>query len=76
MSIFKCGIHDVGYDDIDEFNQHLADEVHTIKGTAPCNLCGLKTKFSFTGKVGKKAPALCETCREIAIAGSNEVDED
>ena len=69
MSIFKCGKHDVGYDDLDEFNAHLAEETHTTKGVAPCNLCGLKTKFNFSGKKGKKAPALCKQCREISLAG-------
>jgi hypothetical protein len=71
MSIFKCGKHDVGYDTIEEFHQHLADEIHTTTGSAPCNLCGLNCQFSFTGKKGKKAPALCSTCKDIVLEGSN-----
>ena len=71
MSTFKCYKHDVGYDTLPEFHEHLAEEVHTTKGTAPCNLCGLSTVFSFTGKKGKKSPALCEDCRKIVVEGSN-----
>ena len=69
MGIFKCGVHSYTCDDPEEWDQHLADEIHTTHGTAPCNMCGLKTEFKFTGKKGKVPPALCKQCKEIAIEG-------
>lgn len=69
---FRCGVHDFGTDDLDDFNTHLEEEVHTTTGIAPCNQCGLETEFSFTGKrKGSKPPALCQSCKDDILGGSN-----
>lgn len=61
---FKCFNCDLGYDDYDDYEQHLAEVSHTHNGVAPCSLCGISTEFKFIGKkaVGK-LPALCKDCR-------------
>ena len=70
--IFKCGKHDFSCDSMEELSAHNADNVHTIYGTAPCNQCGLAGKFTFTGKMGTKPPALCEDCKTMLLSGSSE----
>ena len=67
--IFKCGEHEFSCDSTDELASHNAEFSHTTKGIAPCNLCGLSTEFSFTGKVGNKVPALCQSCKQSALEG-------
>ena len=62
---YICGQHKFNTEKIDEWNKHIESQEHTVKGTAPCKLCGFITEFSFTGK--KKAdsiPAICDECRE------------
>lgn len=63
--IFKCYQCKIGYDDLDEFNDHIANTVHTHTGISPCNQCGVSTEYKFTGKLTKgKFPALCSNCRD------------
>lgn len=71
--IFKCYKCNLGYDDLDDFNTHIANEVHTHIGVAPCNQCGISTEYKFTGKLTKgKYPALCDGCKNKLIEGQNE----
>ena len=68
--IFKCFKCDIGYDDLDDFNNHIANEVHTHIGVSPCNQCGNSTEYKFTGKLAKgKFPALCNNCKNNLIEG-------
>ena len=67
---FKCFKHDIGFDDLDEFKTHIANEVHTHTGVSPCNQCGNSTEYKFTGKLAKgKYPALCQDCRSNLDGG-------
>ncbi len=72
---FKCYEHELGYDDLDDFRNHIANEVHTHNGVAPCNQCGISTEYKFTGKLAKgKFPALCNTCKSTLNDGLEELD--
>ncbi len=67
---FKCFNHDLGFDDLDEYRDHIKNEVHTHTGTSPCNQCGISTEYKFTGKLEKgKYPALCQSCKDQLIEG-------
>ena len=70
MGTFKCGKHDFTCDDLAVFQKHNEDEIHRTYGSAPCNLCGIKTKFNFTGKLkAGKFPALCDSCKSDLTKG-------
>ena len=67
---FKCFKHDIGYDNLDDFNTHMANDVHTHIGVSPCNQCGVSTEYKFTGILAKgKYPALCTSCAQMLIGG-------
>ncbi len=69
---FKCYTHEIGFEDLDDYRDHNASEVHTHTGIAPCNQCGLSTEYVFTGKLAKdKYPALCKTCKAEIVEGLN-----
>jgi hypothetical protein len=61
---FKCYVHDFSTDDVDDWDKHNQDKEHTVTGTAPCNLCGIGTKFTFKGKRKlSSTPCICEDCK-------------
>ncbi|KKM94770.1 hypothetical protein LCGC14_1195070 [marine sediment metagenome] len=67
---FKCFVHDLGFDDLDDFREHIANEVHTHTGVSLCNQCGISTEYEFTGKLAKgKYPALCKDCKSALVEG-------
>jgi len=72
MSTFKCGKHDFSCESLGELQSHNEQEIHTTDGSAPCNLCGIKTSFSYTGKLARnKFPALCDECKKATLEGLN-----
>ena len=62
----RCAKHNFRCATKDEFKKHLAEFEHTIRGKAPCNLCGVSVNYNVITKlaVKGKAPALCDVCRE------------
>ena len=50
---FKCYQHELGFDDLDEFRDHISNESHNHKGVSPCNICGISTTYNYTGKLAK-----------------------
>ncbi len=62
---FHCGNHNFRTDDLEEWKKHMDEEIHTQKGSAPCNYCGIATSYSFTGKILRQmTPAVCNSCRQ------------
>ena len=62
---FRCGPHNFGTDDHDDWIKHNAEEIHTQSGSALCNYCGIATQFSFTGKILRQmSPAVCNSCKQ------------
>ncbi len=73
QGIFKCYIHDFGTNEADEWDKHKLLKEHIETGAAPCNQCGVETKFKFKGKLGKVPPALCKSCVTKLLKGSEDV---
>ncbi len=67
--VFKCTKHDFSCEKPVEWREHLAKEVHTRRGIAPCNMCKKPNEFVFTGEVGDTEPSLCEECADKLLAG-------
>ena len=63
---FHCGDHKFSTDNSIEWRIHLAEEIHTKNGSAPCNYCGDITQFSYTGKIERlMEPAVCKNCEQL-----------
>lgn len=70
QGLFKCYDHDVSFNDLDDFNQHIAGESHTHTGTNKCQDCGKpnqEIKFEGTLENGTMPPAICKNCEEKYI---------
>ena len=65
-----CSKHNFGCATNDEFKKHLAEFEHTIRGKAPCNLCGVSVNYNVTTKLATKgkSPSLCGVCRENLLS--------
>ena len=61
---FKCGqCGDYSTDDFEEMRDHKASKSHIYEGIAPCEGCGVETKYRVEVKISKRAnPAFCEKC--------------
>ena len=71
-TIFKCFQHGVEVDDKDKWDEHMAKEIHTIRGKSLCNNCEKPVNINFTGKQGKKTPALCKECAKAILEGAKQ----
>ena len=69
--VFKCQKHDFECDEPKDWREHLAEEEHTRRGTAPCNMCGTANEFVFTGKIVGKEPSLCKDCAKTLMEGTD-----
>lgn len=68
--VFKCFVHELGFDDGAEYTEHMATVDHEHTGVAPCNQCGKETEFKWFGKLtGNTMPALCKDCKQKLLEG-------
>lgn len=64
---FKCSLHDIETDDVNEWNNHCVETGHTDSGTTQCTGCGVSIEFNdipyqkITPK-GKNIELKCEDC--------------
>ncbi len=69
--LFKCNIHNESFNSLDEFNDHIAKQVHVHTGLGKCQDCGKPNQeiiFEGTLEAGKSPPAICKKCQDSYIA--------
>ncbi len=71
-TIFKCFKHGYEVDEPEKWHEHLATESHTVRGRSLCNNCDIPMEIKFTGKQGKKTPALCKDCATAILEGAKQ----
>lgn len=63
---FNCEFESTDQAEIETHNKSI---VHTHRGTAPCNMCGVSTDYVFVGKRSlTRSPAICDSCKTQIIS--------